>query len=122
MPLGLNPQIIDLETSREFPGFSLFMETHSPTGQVGYWMSRRIPGTSGGAELPEDVTYRLLCFYFLAQLPDEAMREATESLAKMWEYYQVPFVSVPALPSPHTQVAEIGRTYVRPTFLVDEDE
>jgi hypothetical protein len=98
------------------------METRWPTGHVGYWMSRKIPGTSGGAELPEGVKYRLRCFYLLGQLPDDAMREAAESLKNMWEYYRVPFVSVPALPSPIGQVVELGESHVRPTFHVSEDD
>jgi hypothetical protein len=112
----------ELETSSQFPGFSLFMETQLPTGRVDYWVSLRIPGTEGGVELPEDTKYRLRCFYFLAALPENALREAAESLGSIWEYYRVPFVSVPALPSSPTQVVELGQSYVRPTFHVSEDD
>jgi hypothetical protein len=98
------------------------METRSSTGQLGYWVSLKIPGTSGGTELPEDVTYRLSCFYVLANLPDEALQEAAESLKSMWEYYRVPFVPIPSLPSMTCQVVELGETTVRPTFHVSEDD
>ncbi len=112
----------DFETSRQFPGFSLVMETQSPTGQLDYWVSLKIPGTSGGTELPEDVSYRLLCLCFLANLPKEALQEAAESLKSMWEYYSVPFVPIPSLPTPLGQVVELGETRVRPTFHVNEDD
>ncbi len=98
------------------------METRSPAGQVEHWISLKIPGTSGGTELPLDFTYRLLCFYFLKELPKEGLQEAAESLARMWEFYRVPFIPVSALPPPTTQVVEIGPTYVRPTFHVNEDD
>jgi hypothetical protein len=111
-----------LETSREFPGFTLFMETQAPTGPVAYWVSSELPGTIGGTVLPEDVQYRFLCFYFLLQLPSDALREAAESLKNMWEYYRVPFVPVPCLPSPNTQVVALGQSSVRPTFRLSEDE
>jgi hypothetical protein len=109
-------------TSIHFPGFKLFMETQSPDGQVDYWISLKIPGTAGGTELPADFTYRLLCFYFLSQLPKQGLQEAAESLGRMWEFYRVPFVPVPALPPLGTQVFELGQSYVRPTFQVNEDE
>jgi len=115
-------EFLEPETSIYFPGFRLFMETQSPAGQVDYWVSLKIPGTSGGTELPEDFKYRLLCFYFLTNLPQEGLQEAAESLGKMWEFYRVPFVPVPALPAPPTQVVELGHTYVRPTFYVNEDD
>jgi hypothetical protein len=105
-----------------FPGFKLYMETQSPAGQVDYWVSLKIPGTSGGTELPADFKYRLLCFYLLANLPEEGLQEAAESLGRMWEFYRVPFVSVPALPPPPTRVVELGQTYVRPSFYVNEDD
>jgi hypothetical protein len=110
------------ETSTHFPGFKLFMETESPAGQVDYWISLKIPGTSGGVELPMDFKYRLLCFYFLAQLPQEGLKEAAEALGRMWEFYRVPFVPVPALPPSTAQVVELGQTYIRPTFYVSEGD
>lgn len=113
---------LDLETSRQFPGFSLMMETSSPTGDVGYWISLKIPGTSGGTELPEDFKYRLRCFCYLATLPNEGLQEAAEALKSMWEYYRVPFVPVPALPAPVGQIIELGQSYIRPTFHVSEDD
>jgi hypothetical protein len=98
------------------------METSSPTGNVGYWISLKIPGTSGGTELPDDFKYRLLCFCFLSTLPEQGLREAAESLKSMWEYYRVPFVPVPSLPAPAGQIIELGQSYVRPAFYVSEDD
>jgi hypothetical protein len=66
--------------------------------------------------------YRLFCFSILANLPKEALKEAAESLARMWEYYQTPFAPLAALPEPSTQVVELGQTYVRPTFYVNDEE
>ena len=48
---GQSLPIHSFETSSLFPGFSLFMETQSATGQSDYWISLKIPGTSGGVEL-----------------------------------------------------------------------
>ncbi len=98
------------------------METESRTGRVDYWLSLRIPGTSGGSEFPEDVRYRLRCFCFLAYLPTEALQEAAETLKSMWEYYRVPFVPVRSLPTAPAQVIELGQSYTRPTFQVNEDD
>ncbi len=110
------------ETSPHFPGFRLFMETESPAGQVDHWISLKIPGTSGGTELPDEFRYRFLCYFYLDNLPEQGLQEAAESLVRMWEYYRVPFVPAPALPPPTTSVVEIGPTYTRPTFYVNEDD
>ena len=110
------------ETSPRFPGFRLYMETESPTGQVDYWISLKVPGTSGGTEVPAEFRYRFLCFYLLANLPEQGLQEAAESLVRMWEFYRVPFVPAPALPPPSTCVVEVGPTYTRPTFYVNEDD
>lgn len=122
MPFWVNPLPNYLETSSEFPGFSLMMETQSPTGQVDYWISLKIPGTVGAAELPEDFRYRLFCLCVVAELPREGIQEAAESLKSMWEYYRVPFVPVQCRPSPTTQVVELGQSFVRPTLHLSEDE
>jgi hypothetical protein len=98
------------------------METESPGGAVNYWISLKIPGTTGGLELPVDVKYRLFCVSVLAHLPEEGLQEAAESLSRMWEFYRVPFVPTPALPPLGAQVVELGQTYVRPTFYVSEED
>lgn len=105
-----------------FPGLVLFMETRSLTGDIDHWVSLRIPSTSGGVEVPLDLKYRLFCFSLLAHLPNEGLQEAAESLGRMWEYYRTPFVPLGNLPAPPSQIVELGQTYVRPTFYVDEED
>ena len=109
-------------TSIYFPGVTLFMETASPRGDVNYWISLKIPGTTGGMELPADVKYRFFCVSLLAELPEEGLKEAAESLYKMWQFHCVPFVPAPALPPPNTRVVELGQTSVRPTFYMDVED
>jgi hypothetical protein len=109
-------------TSIHFPGLTLFMETEYPSGEMNYWISLKIPGTTGGTEIPEDVKFRLFCISILQQLPNEGLLEAAESLLRMWEFYRVPFVSTPALPPLSAQIVELGQTYVRPTFYVTEED
>jgi hypothetical protein len=92
-----------------FPGLVLIMETRSPTGDIDHWVSLRIPSTSGGVEVPMDFQYRLFCFSLLAQLPNEGLHEAAESLGRMWEYYRTPFLPLAALPSPPSQIVELAR-------------
>lgn len=120
-PSAREPWLQEPEHPSEVPGFSLFMAIRSPTGEVGSWVGHMIPGTSGGGELPEDLRYRLLCFWFLAHLPDEALRETAESLNSLWDYYRVPFPSIPRLPAPPSRAVEIGPAYVRPAFQISED-
>lgn len=110
------------ETSIYSPGIRLYMETTSPGGKVDYWISLQIPGTSGGMEFSDNFRYRLFGFYCLSQMPEAGLQEAAESLKAMWEYYRVPFVSVPSLPSPPALAIELGEPRVRPTFQVSEED
>ena len=116
------PPYHPFETSIQFPGLVLFMETRSPSGDIDHWVSPKIPSTTGGIDMHVDFAYRLLCFSMLTQLPREALQEAAESLGRMWQHYRTPFVPLASLPSPSTQVVELGHTYVRPTFYVEEED
>jgi hypothetical protein len=114
--------ILECQAPQEMLGFSVDLENRSHTGPPESRISRLFPGTSGRAESLDDARYRLSCHWLLEHFPSEALPEAFDLLKSVWEYYSTPFVSTPALPSIQTQPAQIGRNYVRPAFLVDEDQ
>jgi hypothetical protein len=78
--------------------------------------------TEAGSSLSEEDLRRLACHVVIARLPEIAIREASESLAEIWEYYRtLPRVQLPPLLPPAPVQATWGETYESPIFHIDED-
>jgi hypothetical protein len=101
--------ILRLEWGQEVTGGQLFHAvTLRPTGEA-YTLS-------------EEVLRRLLCHAIIAHLPENALSEASESLAGIYEYYRtLPPIQLPALPALAPVQAKWGERYESPTFRIDED-
>ena len=77
--------------------------------------------TSGVVEFPEPLQVRFLCHALLAQLPDEALAEVSDSLREMRDYYGRPRAK-PALPAPPVAIpAKYVGSYDRPVFHATEE-
>lgn len=80
-------------------------------------------GTVDEIELPEPVITRLACHAIIQQLPEEALKEAIESLTETYAFYARPVPPPkPLPPAPKSVPVRITGSYVRPVFPVTEDE
>jgi hypothetical protein len=78
-------------------------------------------GTTDELELSEADTNRLFCLALIQHLPDDALAEAAESLAAIYEFHQLPRARPPVLAVSETIPARITGTYVRPVFPIREE-
>jgi hypothetical protein len=79
-------------------------------------------GTTNSFEWPETAIARLFCHAVLQKLPDNALSEAVESLAQIFEFYSSNNAPMPPKLPAQAISARWGQGYVRPIFPVDEDE
>lgn len=71
----------------------------------------------------EVMQLRWLCNVILGAVPDRALEETLESLARIYEFYSLPAApSTPLLQEPPRRVrAKIGRSVERPAFRLPEE-
>ncbi len=71
---------------------------------------------------PEVALVRAVCHVFVERLPERALPELAESMARIFEFYREAPKSEPSLPSPPRQLrAKVGRKYERPSFDLPEE-
>ncbi len=108
---------LELNISGAHPTFILSVESTPIHG--GPTIEYRFVGLTGGA--PESLRSRFLCYWILAQLPEEALKETMESLRDTFEFYQYPRLRLQALSVHNAKVARRGVRYDRPNFILPEE-
>lgn len=77
-------------------------------------------GTSGEVFVREIDKGRLVSHYFLAQLPDLAVKEAFTSLQSIWEFYLEPAAASLALPNAAKKSGKVSKKYQRADIVAEE--
>jgi hypothetical protein len=107
---------------QHFPnaGDYLFWDCSTDAASYSHLIAFRPQQTTVTPENTNAIVMRLVCHMILSRLPDDALSEASESLADMYFFYKTP----PALPGPHhvtSYPAKMGESVMRaPLHLGDE--
>ena len=104
------------------PAFRVEWDHEGTGGRLSHSIVVRPPQTGEVFSLSEALRRRLFCHAILGLLPENALPEACESLAGIYEFYRsLPIAPMPALPRPEPTAAKWGETYERPPFHLAED-
>ena len=68
-----------------------------------------------------DDLVRVLCHYFLGQVPDEGLEEAGETLAHIYRFYAERAQDQKFLPRHTVETASFGKSYDREPFYITEE-
>ena len=77
--------------------------------------------TSGDPIDTRPVALRVLCHFYLDQIPDCGLPDVCESLHESREFYLSPVETVGRLPEPELNL-QLGPSQVRPEFSLDDEE
>ena len=94
----------------------------SPTGSTIQWdQVTQSEATSAEADaiLHKKI---ILCWLIIHRFPDEGVLELIESVGEIWEFYSHREEETLLTPGLWKTKAKLGKTYIRPTFPVVEDE
>lgn len=71
----------------------------------------------------QGVLLRVLCHFFVDQIPDRGLPDVCESLNEFREFYLLPAVAVPALPEPEGELSlRLRPSQMRPEFRLEDEE
>ena len=86
------------------------------------WMSP-FQGTSAEPYKPEVALTRAICHLFVERMPERALPELAEAMARTFEfYYDAPRAPIALSPEPFQPVrGKVGKTYERPPFNLPDE-